>query len=60
MRQVRTSDRKTGVAAVRAAKAKGEPEPRHLDLLKFPEMTERREGEQQFFNRSTLPRPGDG
>jgi hypothetical protein len=49
--------REAGVAAVREAKAKRAAEPDPLDLPAFYEMTERLEGEKQFFARESLPRP---
>ena len=49
--------REAGVAAVREAKAKRAAEPDPLDLPAFYEMTERLEGEKQYFTRESLPRP---
>ena len=49
--------RKAGVTAVREAKAKRNLEPDPFDLPRFYEMTERLEGEKQFFPKHVIPRP---
>jgi hypothetical protein len=49
--------REAGVAAVRKANAKRATEPHPLGLPSFYEMTERLDGEKQYFPRESLPRP---
>jgi len=49
--------REAGVAAVREARAKHTAEPNPLDLPRFYEMTQRLEGEKQYFPKNAIPRP---
>ncbi|WP_263763904.1 tyrosine recombinase XerC [Lentibacter sp. XHP0401] len=49
--------RKAGVTAVREAKAKRAVAFDEFDLPRFYEMTERLEGEKQYFPKHTIPRP---
>lgn len=49
--------RKAGVTAVREAKAKHAVAFEEFDLPRFYEMTQRLEGEKEFYPKHTIPRP---